>query len=108
MRDTDDLRNFFVEVLSLFGGADKETENTLQEWSSKLILPKYSRSQEYEADEYAVQVLFQCGYEKPELIYADTLSLIQNKLGNSGGGFFDYHPSTDERVQKISALVGRR
>lgn len=104
MRDADDLRNFLTEILSLFGGADRNTEKTLQDWSSKLVLPKYSKSQEYEADSYAVVILFQCGYEKPELIFADTLILIRNRFGESGGGFFDFHPSMDERVQHILAL----
>lgn len=104
MRDADDLRNFFTEILSLFGGADRNTEKTLQDWSSKLVLPKYGKSQEYEADAYAVEILFQCGYEKPELIFADTLSLLINKFGDRGGGFFDFHPSTNERVQNILAF----
>lgn len=103
MRDADDLKSFFTEILSMVGGADRNTEKTLQDWSSKLILPKYSKSQEYEADEYAAEILFKCGYEKPELIFSDTLSLIKNKFGDSGGGFFDFHPSTNERVQHILA-----
>lgn len=104
MRDVDDVRSFFTEVLSLIGGADRRTETTLQEWSSKLTLPKYSQKQEYEADERAVKILSIYGYEKTELIFANTLKYIRNNYGDSGGGFFDYHPSTEERIQKVLSL----
>ena len=33
MQDVDDVRNFFTDVLSLFGGADSRTEKTLHDWS---------------------------------------------------------------------------
>lgn len=101
MRDVDDVRSFFTEVLSLFGGADHRTETTLQEWSSKLTLPKYSQKQEYEADEKAVNILSICGYANSGLVFANTIKYIRNSYGDSGGGFFDYHPSTDERIQKV-------
>lgn len=101
MRDADDLRNFFTEILSLLGGADRRTEQTLQEWSSKLTLPKYSKKQEYDADKYATEILSILGYKKPQLTYADTLKYIKDNYGDRGGGFFDSHPSTDERIQKL-------
>lgn len=101
MRDVDDVRKFFTEVLSLLGGADHRTQTTLQEWSSNLTLPKYSQKQEYEADKKAVEILLICGYEKSELIYANTFKYIQKNYGDSGGGFFDHHPSTEERIQEV-------
>ncbi len=104
LKDVDDVRSFFTEVLSLFGHADSRTETTLQEWSSKLTLPKYSQKQEYEADQYAVKLLSICGYEKPELVFANTLKYLKNNYGDSGGGFFDYHPSTEERIKKALSL----
>jgi len=100
-RDFDDVREFFTEVLSLFGGADHGTERVLQEWSSDLILPRHSQSQEYEADKYAVRILSRCGYDKPGLTYARTLSHIRDKYGDSGGGFFSDHPSIQERIQSV-------
>jgi len=104
IRDADDVRNFFTDVLSLIGGADRKTERTLQEWSSKLTLPQYSQKQEYEADRHAVKILSACGYEKPELVYANALKYIRNRYGDAGGGFFDYHPSTEKRIEKILSL----
>jgi Zn-dependent protease with chaperone function len=104
VEDFDDVRGFFTEVLSLFGGADKKTEKVLQDWSSNLILPKYSRSQEHEADKYAVKILSHCGYENPALTYSKTLSYIRDKYGDSGGGFFNYHPSMKERIEKILSV----
>ena len=76
----------------------------MHEWSSKFTLPKYSQKQEYEADEYAVRILSMSGYEKSELVFANTLKYIRNNYGDSGGGFFDYHPSTEKRIQKVISL----
>lgn len=104
MQDVDDVRNFFTDVLSLFGGADSRTEKTLHDWSSKLTLPRYSQKQEYEADEYAVRILSISGNKKSELVFANTLKYIRNNYGDSGGGFFDYHPSTEERIKKVLSL----
>lgn len=104
MQDVDDVRNFFTDVLSLLGGADSRTEKTLHDWSSKLTLPRYSQKQEYEADEYAVKILSISGLEKSALVFANTLKHIRNNYGDSGGGFFDYHPSTEERIKKVLSL----
>ncbi len=104
MQDVDDVRNFFTDVLSLLGGADSRTEKTLHDWSSKLTLPRYSQKQEYEADEYAVKILSISGHEKSELVFANTLKHIRKNYGDTGGGFFDSHPSTEERIKKILSL----
>ena len=104
MQDLNDVRNFFTDVLALFGGADRRTEKTLHDWSSKLTLPRYSQKQEYEADQYAVEILYACDYDSPNKLFANTLKYIKKRYGNTGGGFFDYHPSTDDRIQTVLSL----
>jgi predicted Zn-dependent protease len=78
-----------------------ETQATLHQWTRLATLPKYSQEQEYEADEYAILILSHSGYEKPEVIYANTLQYIKNSYGDSGGGYFDYHPSTSDRINRV-------
>lgn len=102
MQELDDVRDFFTEVLSLFGGADSETEKTLQNWSSKLVIPQYSQQQELEADCDALLILSLYGYEKADETFSNALNYIRDNYGDRGGGFFDSHPSTDERLENIS------
>lgn len=105
IQDLDDVRSFFTEVLSLFGGADRETEKTLQKWSSNITLPKYSQKQEFEADTYAVKILTKKGYKQANHSYAKTLKFIKDKYGEAGGGIFDSHPSIDARIRNVDKIV---
>lgn len=98
-----DLVNFFSEVIGLFGGADYRAQQALNEWSEKLTIPSYSRLQELEADDVAVSLLKNVGYSTPAKNMAATLKILLETYGNTGGGFFDSHPSTDERIQRLHA-----
>lgn len=100
--DLDDLRNFFIEIIGMT--SNRKSEKVMHEWSSNLVLPVYSRSQELEADTKAIYILSLAGYSKPKQVYFEMLSYLRNKYGNSGGGFFDSHPSLDERIQNIANL----
>lgn len=100
-RDMEDFKNFFVEMFTI--GSDQDTTEAAKELSSDLIIPQYNQGQEYEADSYAVLILDVLGYEKPEETYINMLRLIKSNYGESGGGFFDSHPSFDDREKKILA-----
>jgi Zn-dependent protease with chaperone function len=104
MEEVDDVRSFFTEAFSLIFGGDRAAEKTLQDWSSNITMPQYSKPLEYEADKKAVIILSQLGYNKPAKTYSDMLKLLKELFGNTGGGFFDYHPSTDERIQNVLSL----
>ncbi len=104
IQDVDDVRGFFTEVLALLGGADSNTEKTLQKWSSKITLPKYSQKQEFEADIHAVKILTKNGYKQANNIYAKTLKFIKDKYGDAGGGFFDSHPSIEARIMNVEKI----
>lgn len=59
---------------------------------------QYSQSQELDADSYGVKYLRDNHYN------VDAASSAMRKLGNSGGGFFDTHPSNEQRLQNIESL----
>lgn len=99
--DLKDLTDFFGDVLSVFGQADADTENTLKKWVGYTTLPKYSRNQEFEADAKATQILAALGDDDPEKELSEALQLLLDKYGNIGGGFLDSHPSTGERIQRL-------
>lgn len=63
----------------------------------QLAIPKFTQGQEYEADAFAVGVLRREGYPSPGDIMARALSTV----GGVGGGWFDSHPSTPDRVRRL-------
>jgi Zn-dependent protease with chaperone function len=98
-----DLTDFFGSIVGLFTGSDDSTENVLKQWLGSAVLPKYSRAQELEADAKAVELLRSAGVENPKKAMADCLQTLLDKYGNSGGKFFDDHPSTQERIAHLNA-----
>jgi Zn-dependent protease with chaperone function len=107
-QDVKDLTDFIGDVLSIFGRADASTENTLKKWVSYAALPKYSRNQEFEADAKAIEILRELGCAQPEKRLGDALQVLLDKYGNLGGGFFDSHPSTTERIQTLRSLADNK
>ena len=100
-RELQDLTNFFAEVLALFGHSSREEEKTIRGWVNLAVLPKYSRSQELEADTKSLELLSLSGYENPNIVLYRTFEIMLTKQGDSGGSFFDSHPSTRERMNKL-------
>lgn len=99
--DLQELADFFSEVIALFGHASRKSEQTLRGWISLAMLPKYSRSQEIEADTKSLELLALSGYDNPNLVLYRTFEIMLAKHGDSGGSFFDSHPSTRERMNNM-------
>jgi Zn-dependent protease with chaperone function len=71
--------------------------------AGSLIARGYSRGEEYEADRHAVEILRRAGQSKDVL--ADALSWVARSAGGrDGGGFLSTHPSTPERIERLSQL----
>jgi Zn-dependent protease with chaperone function len=96
-----DVTRFFSDILGLIGGASHEGQEVLSDWVDLAALPRYSRQQELEADREAVEFLRAVGYNRPAEVMASALRLLLDRLGDSGGNFFDSHPSTSERIEKL-------
>lgn len=71
--------------------------------AGKLVLSAYSRNEESEADAHAVTLLSRAGLNGKRVM-ADSLVWIQQTEGDSGGGYFDSHPATADRVQAVRNL----
>jgi predicted Zn-dependent protease len=63
---------------------------------------RFSRADEREADQYAVQLMSQTGYD-PEGLARLLERLMQSGAG--GGGFFSSHPNPEERVQNVRTFA---
>lgn len=97
-----DLMDFLAELVGL-AGATAEGEKTLKDFMRNAALPKYSRSQEYAADAEALELLKAIGYQAPATAMRDTMKILLDRYGNTGGGFLDSHPSTRERMEVLGA-----
>lgn len=68
-----------------------------------LIQRKYSRTEEYEADRHGVELLKRVGRNKDVMIA--TLTWLMNTEGDGGGGgFFETHPETGDRIEVLRKL----
>ena len=71
--------------------------------AGQLVVNSYTRSEESAADAHGVELLRRAGYDGKTLM-VNTLSWLQRTEGNSGGGFFATHPSTDDRITAVRRL----
>jgi metalloprotease len=72
---------------------------TVAKWA---VMQPFSRQEEYQADEHAVDILNRAGYNGKQVM-ADTLTWLLRASGNSGG-FLSDHPGTQERIKRIEQL----
>jgi Zn-dependent protease with chaperone function len=96
-----ELVDFFAEILTTIGGRDENTNRVVYKWTRSLVLPKYSRQQEFAADSVGALILAEAGYRQPSETMAETLELLLHRYGNAGGGMFDYHPSVTDRIATL-------
>jgi predicted Zn-dependent protease len=71
--------------------------------AGKLIMLKYSRQEEFEADKHGVDILRRVGSSK-DAMERTLVWLKQQTGGGSGGGFFATHPGTDDRIAAIRRM----
>ena len=66
------------------------------------VMRPFSRQEEYEADKHGVEILERAGYSGKQVM-GNTLAWLLQASGPSGG-FFETHPGTDDRIQRIHDL----
>lgn len=71
---------------------------------SNLVLMKYSREDELEADELGVKYMLQTGYN-PEALIGVMKILEEASGGNRPSEFSSTHPSPENRIEKIKAAM---
>ncbi|MCK5065246.1 MAG: M48 family metalloprotease [Candidatus Fermentibacteraceae bacterium] len=70
---------------------------------SNLITRGYSRDTEYQADSLAVEICSAAGYD-PEAL-ASVLEKISEMDNRSGPGFWETHPSPEDRLEAINKVL---
>jgi Zn-dependent protease with chaperone function len=66
------------------------------------VMRPFSRQEEYDADKHGVEILQRANYDGKQIM-GNTLTWLLKSAGPSGG-FFENHPGTDDRIQRIHAL----
>jgi predicted Zn-dependent protease len=66
------------------------------------VMRPFSRNEEYEADAHGVDILQRAGYDGKQIM-GGTLSWLL-KTSGARGGFFETHPGTDDRIQRVHNL----
>ena len=66
------------------------------------VMRPFSRQEEYEADKHGVEILKRAGYSGKQVM-GNTLAWLLQASGPSGG-FFETHPGTDDRIQRVQDL----
>jgi predicted Zn-dependent protease len=79
---------------------------SVEQVTEALLTSGYSRSQEYRADEYAVELLVRLGYDPAALARVlgrlDTLAQASTHARTSQGGWFDTHPEPEDRIDELA------
>jgi Zn-dependent protease with chaperone function len=71
--------------------------------AGELVARGYGRTEEYAADQHAVEILRRGGYGKETMLEA--LTWIRRTAGSGGGGgFLSTHPALDDRIATIQRL----
>jgi Zn-dependent protease with chaperone function len=76
--------------------------------TGQLALPAYSRSQETDADNKAVEILSKANDPDPAGTMAYSFRYLLKAAGATGGGLLDSHPNTRERLDAMVKLENNR
>ncbi|MDR0451560.1 MAG: M48 family metalloprotease [Treponema sp.] len=79
---------------------------SVQAMTDTLFTNGYTRSQEFEADIYALSLLRAAGYRPSALV--DLLRVLQQRQAGSRSPFYNTHPMPSQRISNVQSRIGRR
>jgi len=78
--------------------------DSVNEIVSTMVSSGYSRTQELDADSYAMVLMSLAGYEPSSMI--DMLQVLERNQGSRPGGFNNTHPTPTQRISNAQNTVG--
>ncbi|MDR2952469.1 MAG: M48 family metalloprotease [Treponema sp.] len=101
-----DLAN---KALDMSGSSAAQRTQALRQLLSPvldtIVKNGFSQSQEYEADNKALELLDAAGYDPKGLL--DMLQVLQQVQGSKSGGFNKTHPSPRDRIANVNRSIGK-
>ncbi len=91
-------------ALSLIPGVGGLIASNAVMVTGMIALPAYSRSQESDADNKAVEILSKANDPDPAGTMAYSFRFLLNTSGATGGGLLDSHPNTKDRLAAMEKL----
>lgn len=88
----------YKNLVNLFDGS-------ISDIVSDMVENGYSRSDEYEADKVAVQIMSRAGYLNRGM--GDMLSTMSEQLKPGGTDFFKTHPSPKNRLEELAGSIDK-
>lgn len=79
-------------------------EDSIEDVTETLLTKGYSKSQEYDADEYAIELMKRAGYN-PNALVVMLSKLEAMDAGDDAGGWFSTHPDPDDRKDEIDGSI---
>ena len=89
---------YFDKFVDLF-------DDSVNDIVSTLVNNGFSQSQEFDADEYALTLLNDSGYNPHS--FKKVLEKIKLNQVDSSSGFVKTHPDPDKRINKIAKLLDK-
>jgi len=109
MKAADDLNSIARQSAVIAGGENNDNQgiqafrNSINEFMDNMLKSGYSRAQEFEADNTAIELLASAGYDPKGFLEA--LEVLQKAQRSQQGGIFNTHPTTSERISNALQLT---
>lgn len=90
---------------SFISGTDAAAAALVVQVGSSVVMQKYSRKDELEADSIAVPTLYACNYDPNGMV--TLFQKLKDRYGEQAGPmiYFSSHPATSERIQRVQANI---
>jgi len=91
------------KLLSLYSEMSNELDDMVQDITSELVIKGYSKMQEFDADQKAVQLLADAGYSPESMI--SMLEVLLRYSRRSSAGMFSTHPHPSDRIDAVRGVI---
>lgn len=95
-----DVADFLGSAIATVGQSS-ESEQLLQQWSANIVIPKYSRAQELEADSNAIEILRRIEFPDPRGALCRVFVQLKAVEADEEPGFFSSHPALADRIARL-------
>jgi predicted Zn-dependent protease len=107
-RKTEALKNLGVATANTVGGSNVQQltgifKDSIGDIVHTLVDKGYSRDQEFQADQMALQIMRNAGYDPRA--FEGMLKVMESRLKSGGLDFAKTHPNPEDRIQKVDATL---